>query len=75
MSEEKAEVASFSYFAGPQVVPSAVNDLVAERSEEEQIAHNVHTFLAKRPPSPWHKPEPKQPPATALIAEAIAEDS
>lgn len=75
MSEEAADVARFSYFAGPQSTPSAVNELVAEMTEEEQTAHNVQTFLAKRPPSPWHKPEEKQPPTNALIAEAVAEDS
>ena len=75
MSEEAADVARFSHFAGPEVAPSPVNDLVAQMTEEEQVAHNVQTFLARRAPSPWHKPESKQPPANALIAEAIAEDS
>ena len=75
MPEEAADVAKFSYFAGPQAAPSAANDLVAEMTEEEQIAHNVQTFLARRPPSPWQKPEEKRPPANALIAEAVAEDS
>ena len=72
MSEETA---SFSYFAGPEIASGPVNELIAEMTEEEQIAHNVQTFLAKRSPSPWHKPEQKQPPANVLIAEAVAEDS
>ena len=71
MAKKKDQApASFQYFAGAVELQAAPVEeaRIADLSEDEQTAQNIRSFLERRTPSPWLRPESKQAQAHPSLA-------